>query len=64
MADAPKTIDFISKKTTRQQRKAARNLVMQQRLQQEIQRQHDVLVVPVLETYRNLADKLLHFLHW
>lgn len=58
------TTDFISRTGQRFRKTLAQNTMLKQKLQQEVQSHDDMLVVPVLETYRNLADKLLHFMHW
>ena len=64
MLEPRKTIDFISRKEERRRGMETRNRDLRRRLQQEMRSHDDVLVVPVLETYRNLAAKLLHFAHW
>lgn len=64
IADAQKTIDFVSRADQRFRANEARNSALKQKLEHEMQEHDDVLVVPVLESYRNLPLKLLHFFDW
>jgi DNA-binding transcriptional MerR regulator len=64
ITDVPQIIDSISRSEQRYRDTRAQNQVLRQKLEQEIHKHDDVLVVSVPETYRNLPSKLLHLIHW
>lgn len=57
-------IDFVSRAEQRFHKTRSEQMVQREKLRQEVQKYDDILVMPVLETYRNLPLKMLQFMYW